>query len=480
MTYFLETTSNMKKSTALLCLLLIIQTSAFATIRLPNIIGNHMVLQQKSTVKIWGWGAPEEKLTIKTNWDTLAYEVITKNTAKWEAYIKTPTAGGPYQITIKGSNKIIIDDVMIGEVWVCSGQSNMEWSGNQNLPQSVEEAPKATNNKIRFFYVPKATAQYPQENIEAKWVVCSPEAMYQFSAIGYFYGKALQQSLQIPIGLINANWGGTPAETWTPAYVISSSKTLMDAAAKQNETPWWSNKTGDTYNAMIAPLINYSIAGVIWYQGESNTTTYYGYQELFTKMIDAWRAEWKINFPFYFVQIAPYAYEQKNIGALLREAQSKAATHEKTEMVVVSDLVADTNNIHPIEKIEVAKRLANLALSTHYGLNLPSTKSPTYKSYIIEKENIIITFNNVENGLEVKGGQATSFEIAGADRQFSPAMAIVKGDKVIVFNKKIKNPIAVRFAFNNTSIPNLFSKEGLPVNLFRTDNWEIDTTVLKQ
>ena len=470
----------MKKNTTLLVLLILVHIGTNAAIRLPNIIGNHMVLQQKTNVNIWGWGAPGEKVIIKTNWDTLSYEVITTNSAKWTAAIKTPSAGGPYQITIAGNNKIIIDDVLIGEVWLCGGQSNMEWSGDQTLAQSMEEAPNATNNKIRFFYVPKATAKYPQENIDAKWVVCSPEAMYQFSAIGYFYGKNLQEALHLPVGLINSNWGGTAAETWTPNYVINNSETLLKAAAKLNTTPWWSSEVGATYNAMIAPLTNYGIGGVIWYQGESNTETYYSYQALFTKMIDAWRTAWKINFPFYYVQIAPFAYGNKNIGALLREAQTKSATHEHTGMVVISDLVPDTNNIHPTLKKEVAKRLANLALHENYGIKSVGIKSPTYKNHTIENNKITISFNNIGSGLFIKGENATCFEIAGLDKKFLSAQAILEGDKIIVFNNNIKKPTAVRFAFNNTAIPNLFNKEGLPVNLFRTDNWEMDTSPLKQ
>ena len=231
---------------------------------------------------------------------------------------------------------------------------------------------------------------------------------------------------------------------------------------------------------MIYPITNYTIAGAIWYQGESNTQTYYAYEKLFTGMIDAWRQQWDNTFPFYFVQIAPYTYGFKNIGALLRETQTKAATHPNTGMVVITDLIPDTTNIHPTLKKEVAARLANLALNKTYGFNEIICESPVYNSYKIEKDKIRIQFTNANNGIISKGNEITSFEIAGSDKVFYPAQAIIDNNEIIVFNKNIKSPVAVRFAFNNTAIPNLFSKEGLPVNLFRTDNWEVDTSAIKK
>ena len=221
---------KMKKCTLLLTILLVGWTSLNAAVRLPNIIGSHMVLQQKSTVKIWGWASPSEKVTIKTNWDNNSYEATTSNGAQWVVNIKTPAASGPYQITISASNTIVLEDILIGEVWVCGGQSNMECSGDQGLKETLEEAPNATNKSIRFFYVAKSTSNFPQDNLEGKWMVCSPEEMKHFSAIGYFFGKNLNQSLNSPIGLINSNWGGTPAETRTPEYVITKEAIINKGA----------------------------------------------------------------------------------------------------------------------------------------------------------------------------------------------------------------------------------------------------------
>ena len=470
----------MKKQLSLLILACFIALSGTANVRLPNILGSHMVLQQKSTVKLWGWAAPGEKISITVGWDNSTYQAQATNDAKWITEIKTPAAGGSYTITLQGNNTIVLEDVLIGEVWVCSGQSNMEWSGTQNLQESKDEAPNATNTKIRLFYVAKSTSAFPQENVDGKWVVCAPEEMIKFSAIGYFFGKNLTQKMNIPIGLINSNWGGTPAETWAPEYVINNDKIIKRGSEQLNTSQGWPHKTALAYNAMIYPITNYAIAGAIWYQGESNVRTYYAYEKLFTGMIDSWRQQWNKNFPFYFVQIAPFAYGFKNVGALLRETQTKSARHPNTGMVVISDLVPDTTNIHPTVKIEVAKRLSDLALNSTYGFTDIACQSPVYTTHSLEKDKIKIQFANAGNGLMVKGDKISSFEIAGEDKVFVAAQAKISGNSVIVSNKNIKIPVAVRFAFNNTATPNLFNKEGLPVNLFRTDDWEMDTSAIKK
>ena len=441
-----------------------------AAVRLPSIIGSHMVLQQKSTVKLWGWSAPAENITIKVGWDTTTYKVAASRGARWVAEIKTPAAGGPYTITIKGSNEILLEDVLIGEVWVCGGQSNMEWSADQGLPQSKEESPNATNKQIRFFYVPKSTSSTPQDDVTAKWVVCSPEEMLHFSAIGYFFGKQINASTGSPVGLINSNWGGTPAEVWTPEEIITHDPDLLHAAEKLSPAAWWPHIRGEAYNAMIYPITQFSIAGAIWYQGESNVGTHFMYKRLFTSMIDSWRKAWGKNFPFYFVQIAPYTYGDTHInGAFLREAQTQSAAHPKTGMVVVSDLVDNVKDIHPKLKKEVAARLANYALAETYGIKGLSYKSPTYASHAVEKGSIRIQFKDVPTTLISKGGELTDFFIAGADGVFVPAKARIEEKTVVVSAKTVKEPVQVRFGFTNTAMPNLFSAEGLPVNLFRTD-----------
>lgn len=455
-----------------LVVLLMLSVHAQAEVRLPSIIGDHMVLQQKSTVQLWGWAAPAEEITVTVSWDPAkTYKVKSSSGSKWQLSVVTPTAGGPYTIQFKGwGDPLVVTDVLIGEVWVCSGQSNMEWGGSQQLPQSLEEAPRANNPKIRFFYVPKATSDYPQEDVRARWVVCNPEDMKTFSAIGYFFAKQINEATGYPMGMINANWGGTPAETWTPAAVVESDPVLKNAADQLKPADWWPVKTALTYNAMIYPLHQFSIAGVLWYQGESNVSTHASYASLFTKMIGAWRKHWQKEFPFYFVQIAPFTYGTDNInGALLREQQTRAAALPNTGMVITSDLVDTVTDIHPKKKKEVAARLANLALSETYGKQGINWKSPSYKSMAIEKDKIRISFNDVGSGLVSVNGAPNCFYIAGADGKYVPAQAkIEKDNSVLVWNKDVKEPKQVRFGFNNTDMPNLKSKEGLPVDIFRT------------
>jgi len=294
--------------------------------------------------------------------------------------------------------------------------------------------------------------------------------MLHFSTIGYFFGKQINASTGFPVGLINSNWGGTPAEVWTPEEIITRDPDLLHAAEKLTPTAWWPHIRGEAYNAMIYPLTQFSIAGAIWYQGESNVTTHFMYRRLFTSMIDSWRKAWGKTFPFYFVQIAPYTYGDTHInGAFLREAQTQSAAHPKTGMVVISDLVDDVKNIHPNLKKEVAIRLSNYALAETYGVKGLNYKSPTYAAHAVEKESIRIQFKDVPTTLMSKGGELTDFFIAGADGVFVPAKAKIEEKTVLVSAKTVKDPVHVRFGFTNTAMPNLFSAEGLPVNLFRTD-----------
>jgi sialate O-acetylesterase len=463
-----------------LALLVSLLIHADATIFLPAVYSNHMVLQQNAKVKIWGWSEVGEKVTIKTSWDTVTYKAEGDAYAKWQTVLNTPAAGGTYTITVKGTyNTITIEDVLIGEVWLASGQSNMEMNTHWGMPYE-EEVKKATNEQIRFFHIGKSSSPFPQEDVRARWVVCSPEAMKSFSAVAYFFGKKITEQKHIPVGLIAASWGGTPAEVWTPEDAILNDNILKAEAAKLTETKWWPVKPAYNYNAMIAPLTNFTIAGAIWYQGESNTKASQTYQRLFTTMVTEWRKKWNKDFPFYYVQIAPFSYETTNICALLREAQTKCATLKNTGMVVTSDLVDNINDIHPKLKKEVGERLANWALAETYGVAGIKYKSPVYKSMQVEKDKIRISFNDADGGLMIKGKTATDFYIAGADKNFIPAQVKIDGSTIVVWAKEIKTPAAVRFGFSNTAMPNLFSKDGLPVNLFRTDEWDVEMVPVKK
>ena len=389
--------------------------------------------------------------------------------------LKTPVAGGPYKITINGRNSIVIDDVLIGEVWLCSGQSNMEMSVSWGIKKYEPDVAAATNKSIHFFHIPRATAEYPQDDLKAKWVVCNPEDMRRFSMVGYFFGQKINQELNVPVGLINSSWGGTPAEVWMPKEAIIENPVLNAAAKQLKEVPWWPVQPAYNYNAMIYPFINYNIAGALWYQGEANVGTYATYNQLLSTLITSWRKTWEKDFPFYFVQIAPFSgYGKTDTSAFLREQQTKTLSVANTGMVVTSDLVNNINDIHPQMKKEVALRLANYALAETYGKKIAAYKSPTYKEMKLEKNKIRIYFNDADHGLMVKTNKTpTEFYVAGEDKNFLPAMAKIEGSTVVVWNKGIKNPVAVRFGFTNAAMPDLFSNEGLPVNLFRTDDWEV-------
>ena len=441
-----------------------------AAVRLPAIVGSHMVLQQKSTVTLWGWANPAEAVTVSTSWSTNTAQATASNGGRWSVAIQTPGAGGPHSVRIRAANEIVLDDVLIGEAWLCSGQSNMEWSGDLGVRQSQEEAPGATNNLIRFFHVPKATADAPQDHVDAQWVVCNPADMRRFSAIGYFFGKRIHERMSVPVGLINSSWGGTPAEVWTPREVVEAAPDLRSAATEIKPAAWWPHQPGLAYNAMIHPVLPFRIAGVLWYQGESNVVTHSTYRKLFTYLIDSWRAAWKSDLPFYFVQIAPFTYGDDHIrGALLREAQTQAAEHPRTGMVVISDLVDNVKDIHPQMKREVAERLASLALADTYHVATPAPRSPNYRSHRIEADAVRLELDPVPTTLVSRGGPPTGFQIAGADGKFVPAEATIDGKSLRVSSTNVPNPVAVRFGFRNDSIPNLFTAEGLPVNLFRTD-----------
>lgn len=452
---------------------------SFADVRLPAVIASHMVLQQNAEVRIWGWCEPGEHVRVKASWDTATYTDNGSEKATWSVLIKTPVAGGPYTITITGFNKIVLDDVMLGEVWVCSGQSNMEMSMNWGLPYAAE-ARAAANNNIRFFHIPRTSSDYPQDDLKARWAVSSEEEMKKFSAVAYFFGLRLQQELNVPIGLIHASWSGTPAEVWTPGELVQSDSALKKAAAVLSPSRWWPVNPGAAFNAMLNPLTRFSISGAIYYQGESNVGAADTYTSLMTTMIGGWRKKWQKDLPFYFVQIAPYSgYGNNSSAAFLREAQTGVLSYPGTGMVLTSDLVDSLHDIHPRLKKEVGIRLANYALAETYHKQGIIYKSPLYKSMQVEKDKIRIHFSSAEGGL-VSRGAPTEFYIAGEDRKFIPAQARIEGSTVVVWSKEVKKPVAVRFGFRNAAQPNLFSKGGLPVGIFRTDNWPVHIVVNAQ
>ncbi len=464
----------MKKTLALVALLSL-TIALKANIRLPNVINNDMVLQQQSSVKLWGWAGPAEKIYVTTSWNNKTDSVLSTRDASWMLQVQTPAAGGPYTITLKGQNTIVLNNVLIGEVWVCSGQSNMEmndgWGGIADIKAALATC---ANSNIRFFTIPKTTAQYPQDNCGGEWLACDSNTLKTFSAAAYFFGKKLNTDLNVPVGLISSNWGGTPAETWTEASAVNDDAELKTAAAKQEHYDWWPYLPGAAFNGMIAPITNYNIAGAIWYQGEGNTIAPDTYGKLLTTMIGAWRKAWNKELPFYYVQIAPYTYGNKFISSIIREQQTKAMAYPNVGMAVITDGVNDIKDIHPKLKKLVGDRLANWALAQAYHKEGLVYKSPMFKSLDVQKNKAIVSFDNVPNGLMAKDKNVSELLIAGADKIFYPATAKIYHDKLIVFSPKVAIPVAVRFGFSNAAMGNLFSKEGLPVNPFRTDDWELD------
>jgi len=651
------------------CLILLICLGLFplgnidAKIKLPAIFTNNMVLQQHSDVPFWGNATPNKKVKITTSWNGKVYETIANSTGKWNLKVSTPVFGGPYSIDITEGNKLKLENVMIGEVWVCSGQSNMEMplAGWGKVMNYEKEIATANYPNIRLFHVNKNSSTKPLTDLSAAkggWVTCSPSTVSEFSAIAYFFAKNLFDNKNVPIGLINTSWGGTIAEAWTSGnslktmpdfvtpvsemeksnydpidpqtkyeqdLVIWKNKVELADNGKKNgqaiwtgteldETGWkpmnipdlwenqdlpsydgvvwfrksieipsdWQNRnltlsldliddndvtyfngievghtegynlartytipsnlviagkavisvrvhdlsggggiygkasnlklslsgeksialagvwlykkglnSGDVpaapvnnktpnrptvlYNAMIHPILPFTIKGVIWYQGESNADRAYQYRELFPLLIKDWRKQWNINFPFYFVQLANFTKVRNEPGpsdwAELREAQLKTLNLENTGMVVTID-IGDANDIHPKNKQEVGRRLSLIARSNVYGDKTPFS-GPIYETYVVENNTIRIKFKYVEGGLKIQNGEKLKgFEIAGLDHKFSWADAIIDGNDVIVSCPKVDNPISVRYAWSENPVCNLFNKADLPASPFRTDDWQ--------
>ncbi|GAB3275070.1 sialate O-acetylesterase [Larkinella harenae] len=457
--------------------LLFCSVTAYANVSLPAVLNSNMVLQQQTELTLWGWADPTEKVTVSASWTSQPVSTTCADDAVWKVSLRTPKAGGPYTITINGHNKIELTNILIGEVWLCSGQSNMEMSAGWGAKDAQAELPTAYNTNIRFFKVPKRAANAPQMDVRASWAVCDSVTLKNFSAVGYFFGKKLQHTLNVPIGLIDASWGGSFMDSWVPETVAMLYPETRRSAQTMPKVPWAPNKPGVLYNGMIAPLTAFPVAGAIWYQGEANRHDAPAYYKLTHALVDAWRGMWQREIPFYYVQIAPYTYGDKYQTAATRESQAKAMDIPKSGMIVTTDLVDNIKDIHPAYKKEVGGRLANWALAETYGQKVGLYKSPQYHSMQVDGTKIRLTFDHAPNGLVSKGTAVSELEIAGADQVFSKAQGRIQGNMLEVWSDAVKNPVAVRFAFRDAPEPNLFSKEGLPVIPFRTDTWDLELGV---
>jgi len=468
------------------------QQSSEKSLRLAGLFADDMVLQQQSNAAIWGVAKPGQVVSIETSWNTKA-STSTNDDGNWSTRIETPTAGGPYTVTIRTNDESKeLKNVLIGEVWICSGQSNMQWKlrgfGIDHFKEDVE---KANHPKIRFCQVSQTLALQPQDDVKTRWSVCTPETALEFSAVAYFFGDKLRQQLDIPIGLISTNWGGSSGEAWMHQDEIVGDfpklAATLDGYSQLINQHGVNHPRGRSmpkglnhrmpsvlYNSMLHPLIPFTFRGVIWYQGESNVERPAQYRELFPRLIQSWRKEWgQGEFPFYFVQIAPYHYRnKKQPAALLREAQFQTLKVPKTGMAVTMD-IGNPNNIHPKQKKPVGERLALLALANDYGQTDLIYSGPQYDGHSIEANRIRLKFKHVGGGLASRDGQPLShFSVAGDDKIFHPASAKIEGESILVSATNVAHPIAVRYGWENSDEPNLMNKQGLPSSSFRTDDWE--------
>lgn len=488
--------------------LLSVSNIALAEVRMASIFGDSMVVQRDKPIRVWGWTEPGIDVSVQLA-DKSA-KTKSDSSGRFDVSLDSLPAGGPHEMVINADETKTFKDVLVGEVWICSGQSNMAWPvANANDPDLESMAAKYPN--IRLISVPQVGTQEPQDDFNGQWEACTPETVKGFSAVGYFFGRQLHQTLDIPIGLIDNAWGGSAAEAWVRRDVLESDgkygellKRWDDLAASydhekamaafvQRMKKWQETKQGNRpqaprnqltgnhrpsniYNGVLKPTIGYTIRGVIWYQGESNAGRAYQYRDLFPLMIQNWRDEWgQDDFSFYWVQLADFRDEVPepvaSTWAELREAQTMTLKLPKTGQAVIVDL-GEASDIHPRNKQDVAKRLARWALAKDYGIEVPY-QSPTYQSMKADGNKAIVKFDHVGSRLDTFDVQRPiGFTIAGEDQKFVHADAKIVGkDTIAVWNDSVAKPVAVRYAWADNPICNVQSAEGLPMTPFRSDDW---------
>jgi sialate O-acetylesterase len=489
---------------------------ARADVKVPAIFGSHMVLQRDQKDRVWGWADPGEEVTVK-----LAGQEKTAKAGpdgSWQVVLDPIAAGGPHTLTIQGKNTLRLDDVLVGEVWICSGQSNMQMSIAASKDADLEIT-TARYPRIRLISVPQVGTQKPQKDFKGRWQHCRPDTAAGFSAVGYLFGRRLYQTLDVPVGLINNAWGGSACEAWIRGDVLAVDKNYapmlkrweqiekdfprakaeydakrtewkkdVDKAKAQGKQapPEPSNpedamrgnfRPGNIYNGVLKPTIGYGIRGVIWYQGESNVHKAYQYRDLFPLMIKSWRDEWgQGDFPFYWVQLADFLPEtsepKESAWAELREAQTMTLSKlPKTGEAVIID-IGDGQDVHPKNKQDVANRLVRWALARDYGVPI-AYQSPTYKAMEKHGKKVVLAFDHVGGGLQpFDVAEPRGFAIAGGDHKFVWAKARIVGPATVeVWSDQVADPVAVRYAWADNPVCNLYSADGLPVTPFRTDDW---------
>ncbi len=456
-----------------------------AKIKLPALFSDNMMLQQKSNAPMWGWAGKNGNITIKTSWNSKIYKAKADHQGKWKVALQTPTAGGPFTIEVtEGTEKVIVKNVLIGEVWLCSGQSNMEMplKGFQGQPvkNGNEIIVRSTNKNIRLITIPRATVLEPLDDFEGKWETALPKSTANFSATAWYFGSLLQEVLDVPVGLIHVSYGGSSMEAWMNQEMLKDFASAKIPTKKEDLAKDPNRVATTLFNGMLSPVIGYGIKGCIWYQGESNYERGDEYAALMKKMVSSWRTLWKQgDFPFYYAQIAPFNYAtfhpkdylEKYNSAYLREAQLKAVKEIPNSAMAVLMDVGEENSIHPMDKEKGGNRLAFQALARTYGIEGFEFESPKYKSMEIKDNSVTVSFDDAANGITAYDKEVTGFELAGEDKVFYPAKTVVRRKSVVLTSDKVAKPVAVRYLFKDFAKAELFSAGGLPVSSFRTDEW---------
>ncbi|WP_293301475.1 sialate O-acetylesterase [Pedobacter sp. UBA4863] len=458
-----------------------------AKVVLPSIFSDGMVLQQRTEVSIWGKSETKGEVVVTTSWNGKSYKVKPA-LGNWSIKVATPSAGGPYTLVINDGDETKLNDILIGEVWVASGQSNMEMPlkgfKDQPVTNSAQIIRNANNDKIRLYLGEKVTWSKPLDDIKGEWKAATPAVVADFSAVGYTFAKTLHEKLKVPVGIIQVAWGGTLVQAWMSAKSLNS---YPDVKIPEDNNAAFANKNVATglFNGMINPIVGYGIKGVIWYQGEQNRHEPENYLKMFPEMVKDWRARWGLgDFAFYYVQIAPYIAKTEKLSRamlelqpkvpFLREAQLKAeSVIPNSGMAVIMDVGAQ-NTIHPPDKQTVSDRLSFLALNKTYGMTKIPYQGPVYKSQVITGNKVFLKFDHA-NGLKFIGNakESNNFEVAGKNQVFYPAKAKITKEGITVTSTEVENPVSVRYAFKAWVLGDLVNKHGLPASSFRTDNWVI-------
>ncbi|MBT9330930.1 sialate O-acetylesterase [Paracidobacterium acidisoli] len=467
-----------------------------------------MVLQRDRPIHLWGWADPGEQVTAALNGTKQTTRA--DDLGKWSVWLAPEQAGGPYQVTVAGTNTITLDDVMIGDVWFASGQSNMElpligFPGSAELQNSAEEIAHANQPQLRLLHIHEKASEYRVDDIDTTWTDCTPQTAATFSAAAYFFGRDIAEKEHVTVGLIDSTWGGTPAEAWISLEGLSADASLMpvfatwatmtdqqpdmprivakekreEAQAKATGTsapwhPWHPNPASwapaALYNGMVAPVVNFPIRGVIWYQGETNSALDRAamYERVFPALIRDWREQWRQgDFPFLYVQISSFRSTPHEDWAVVREAQRRTLGVANTAMAVTID-IGNPDNVHPADKQDVGARLALAARALSYGEKVEYS-GPAFRKATVDGTAMRVWFDHAVSGLTAKGGEPTGFEVAGADHKFVTATAHIDGDSIVASNAAVPEPEYVRYGWQNAPVVNLFNGAGLPASPFTSE-----------